>query len=231
MVEAPTSERRCAHEWRCLGALRALRDDAPVCGQGAVSGRLFSMRKLIATVFTLCVGLLSLCASAQNPAAQPSPASPKPSAPSSTARPGDVDSIDHIVAAVYDVISGPAGPRDWDRFRSFFYPGARMIPSRRDDKGAVTARVSSPDEYATRAQDFFSKEGFFENSVANRVEEWDHIAHVWSTYESRHAKGEKPFARGINSFQLINDGTRWWILTVYWEGEDPSHPLPEKYLK
>ena len=151
--------------------------------------------------------------------------------PIASTRPGDVDSIDHIIAAVYDVISGPAGPRDWDRFRSYFYPGARMVPSRRDDKGAVTARVSSPDEYATRAQDFFSKEGFFENSVANRVEEWDHIAHVWSTYESRHAKGEKPFARGINSFQLFNDGSRWWILTIYWEAEDPSHPLPEKYLK
>lgn len=67
--------------------------------------------------------------------------------------------------------------------------------------------------------------------MTNRVEEWDHIAHVWSTYESRHAKGEKSFARGINSFQLFNDGTRWWILTIYWEGEDPSHPLPEKYLK
>ena len=106
-----------------------------------------------------------------------------------------------------------------------------MIPTRRDDKGAVTARVSSPDEYATRAQDFFSKEGFFENSVANRIEEWDHIAHVWSTYESRHAKGEKPFARGINSFQLFNDGKRWWILTVYWEAEDATHQLPEKYLK
>ena len=209
---------------------------APVCRQGAVSVRLFSMKKLIAAVFTLCLGLVSSWASTQNPAAQASPASPKPSvpsaiAPSSTVQMGDVDSIDHIVAAVYDVISGPAGPRDWDRFRSFFYPGARMIPSRRDDKGAVTARVSSPDEYATRAQDFFSKEGFFENPVANRVEAWDHIAHVWSTYESRHAKGEKPFARGINSFQLFNDGTRWWILTIYWEGEDPSHPLPEKYLK
>lgn len=194
------------------------------------------MRKLIVAVFTLCFGLGSLCASAQNPVAQPSPASPKPSAPnatapSSTAKPGDVDSIDHIIAAVYDAISGPAGPRDWGRFRTFFYPGARLIPSRRDDKGIVTARVSSPDEYATRAQDFFSKEGFFENSVSNRVEEWDHIAHVWSTYESHHAKGDKPFARGINSFQLFNDGSRWWILTIYWESEDPTHPLPEKYLK
>ena len=194
------------------------------------------MKKLLAAILTLCCGLGSLCASAQIPAAQPSPASPKPSAPNATApgptaKPGDVDSIDHIVAAVYDVISGPAGPRDWDRFRTFFYSGARLIPSRRDDKGTVSARVYTPDEYATRAQAVFSKEGFFENSLANRVEEWDHIAHVWSTYESRHAKGEKPFARGINSFQLINDGTRWWILTIYWEGEDPSHPIPEKYLK
>ena len=197
------------------------------------------MRKLIAAVLSLCLGLPCLSATAQNPAAQPSPApatSPVPgaTAPGATApsaRPGDVDSIEHIIAAVYDVISGPAGPRDWDRFRSLYYPGARMIPSRRDDKGAITARVSSPDEYAVRAQDFFSKEGFFENSISNRVETWDHIAHVWSTYESRHAKGEKPFARGINSFQLFNDGTRWWILTVYWESEDAAHPLPEKYLK
>jgi len=191
------------------------------------------MRKLIA-VLTFCLGLAYLNASAQNPAPQPSPApatSPAPGAAAPSARPGDVDSIEHIIAAVYDVISGPAGPRDWDRFRSLYYPGARMIPSHRNDKGVVTAQALSPDEYATRAQDFFSKEGFFENAVANRVETWDHIAHVWSTYESRHAKGEKPFARGINSFQLLHDGSRWWILTVYWESEDATHPLPEKYLK
>jgi hypothetical protein len=198
--------------------------------------RLLAMRKLIA-VFTICLGMTCF-AIVQNPAAQPSsspstqPTASAPAAtPGATARPADVDSVEHIIAAVYDVISGPAGPRDWDRFNSLYYPGARMIPSRRDDKGAITARVSSPDEYATRSQGFFSKEGFFENSVSNRVETWDHIAHVWSTYESRHAKGEKPFARGINSFQLFSDGTRWWILTVYWEGEDPTHPLPEKYLK
>ena len=143
-----------------------------------------------------------------------------------------MDSIDHILAAVYDVISGPAGaPRDWDRFRSLFYTGARLIPSRRDDKGVITARVLTPDEYVTRGKDAFANQGFFEASIANRVEQWDHLAHVWSTYESRHAPGEKPFARGINSFQLINDGTRWWILSIYWEAEAAGHPLPEKYVK
>jgi hypothetical protein len=63
------------------------------------------------------------------------------------------------------------------------------------------------------------------------VEQWDNIAHVWSTYESHHAKGDKPFARGINSFQVFNDGSRWWILSIYWEAEDQTHQLPEKYLK
>jgi hypothetical protein len=146
-------------------------------------------------------------------------------------RPKDVDSIEHILTAVYDVISGPAAsPRDWDRFRSLFYTGARLVPSRRDKDGKVTANSLTPEEYIVRAQPFFEKEGFFESPVANRIESWDHVAHVWSTYESRHAKGEKPFARGINSFQLLFDGSRWWVLSIYWEGEEPAHPLPEKYL-
>ena len=183
------------------------------------------MKRYYSIIITLI--LLLAYASAQTAPAPQTPANP----PQANAQ--DVDTIEHILAATYDVISGPPGPRNWDRFRSFYYPGARMIPSRRDDKGSVTARVSSPDEYASRAQDFFSKEGFFEISVTNRVEEWDHIAHVWSTYESRHAKEEKPFTRGINSFQLFNDGTRWWIMTIYWEGEDKDKgtTVPDKYLK
>ena len=182
----------------------------------------------------------AVLATSQQPSASPQTHAPatastpqtsaSPSAPA--ARTSDVDSVEHIVAAVYDVISGPPGKRDWDRFRSLYYPGARMIPSGRNDKGTVTARVLTPEDYITRSQGFFDKEGFFENPVANRVELWDHIAHVWSTYESRHAKDDaKPFARGINSFQLVNDGSRWWILSVYWEAEDAAHQLPEKYLK
>jgi hypothetical protein len=169
---------------------------------------------------------------AQNSTPQTSaPSANATPANSPTAKPGDVDTIEHILAATYDVISGPAGPRDWDRFRSLFYPGARLIPTHIDGKsGVVSAHALTPDEYVTRAGAFFSKEGFFEDTIANRIETWDSIAHVWSTYESRHAKGEKPFARGINSFQLMNDGKRWWIMTIYWEAEDAAHQLPEKYL-
>jgi hypothetical protein len=176
----------------------------------------------------LCLALLPL-ASGGRPLIQ------NPQSPSTTPAPGakssDVDTIEHIVAAAYASISGPPGPRDWDRLRSLFYTGARMVPSHRDAKGAIVATNLSVEDYIERGKPYFAKEGFYENSVANRVESWDHIAHVWSTYESRHAKDDKPFARGINSFQLFNDGSRWWILSIYWEGEEKDHPLPEKYLK
>ena len=51
---------------------------------------------------------------------------------------------------------------------------------------------------------------------------------MWSSYESRRAPGEAPFARGINSMQLLKDGDRWWIVTIYWDSERPDNPLPEK---
>ena len=186
------------------------------------------MEKLI--VISILVACASACV-AQNATPQSSASPSTAAAAALAARPGDVDTIEHILAAVYDVISGPAGaPRDWDRFRTLYYPGARLIPTRRDDKGAITARVLTPEDFVTRGKEIFANQGFFETPIANRVEQWDHMVHVWSTYESRHAKGEQPFTRGVNSFQLINDGARWWILSTCWENEDPGHPLPDKYL-
>jgi hypothetical protein len=189
----------------------------------------------------LCVVLLVICllwnAAVAQQVAPPQTAGAAPQVPSKenseppTARPADVDTLEHILFAVYDCISGPAGPRDWNRVRSLFYPNARLIPARRDENGKATAHSLSIEDYIGRAQPVFAKQGFYESAVANRVEQWDRIAHVWSTYESRHAPGENPFARGVNSFQFMFDGTRWWVLTAYWEGEDPAHPLPEKYLK
>ena len=155
-----------------------------------------------------------------------------PEATTPAANPADVASIDAIIAAVYDVISGPAGKkRDWDRMRSLFIPGARLIPTGPRPTGGYGARALTVEDYVTRGGPMLEKEGFFESESARRTESFGQIAHVFSTYESRHAPGEKPFQRGINSIQLVNDGTRWWIVTIFWQGEDEKNPLPEKYLK
>lgn len=155
----------------------------------------------------------------------------KPASPVANA--SDVSSIDSIIAALYDVISGPAGKkRDWDRMRSLFIPGARLIPTGKRQSGEIASRVMTVDDYATANSKFLEENGFFEKEVSRRTENFGNIAHVFSTYESRHkAEDAKPFARGINSIQLMNDGKRWWIVTVFWQGEGPDNPLPEKYLR
>ena len=161
--------------------------------------------------------------------------SQSPAAPATVqAKPEDVSSIEAILAATYDVISGPAGKkRDWDRFRSLLYPGARLIPTgKRPNEQEVKSRVLSPEDYIERSAPFVEKEGFFERGVSNKIERYGNIAHVFSTYESRHkADDTQPFQRGINSFQLVNDGKRWWVMTILWQGETAENPIPAEYLK
>ena len=149
--------------------------------------------------------------------------------------PADVESIDAIIAASYDVISGPAGvKRDWERERSLFYPGARLIPTATvpgKTDVALAPIVLDVEGYIERVEPLFAKEGFYETEIARHTEQFGRIAHVWSTYESRHDPSERrPFMRGINSFQLFNDGKRWWILSVYWQHESSQYPLPKEYL-
>ena len=154
---------------------------------------------------------------------------------SNSADPADVESIDAVIAATYDVISGPAGKkRDWERERSLFWSGARLIPTAtvpgRNDVDLAPLMLDV-DGYIERVEPIFAKSGFYEKEIARRVEQFGRIAHVWSTYESRHNPNDaEPFMRGINSIQLFDDGNRWWILSIYWQHESSQHPLPEKYL-
>jgi hypothetical protein len=144
----------------------------------------------------------------------------------------DGKSIDSLVTAVYEVLSGPAEQkRDWNRFRALFVPGAHLVPVSPQPGGGFAGRVLSVEDYIVRTEPLLAREGFYEQEAGRRSQQWGHIAHVFSTYESRHAKGEKPFMRGINSIQLINDGRRWWVLSVLWDRESPEQPLPESYLK
>jgi hypothetical protein len=147
------------------------------------------------------------------------------------AKAADVSSVDAILASLYDVISGPAGQtRDWTRFRSLFIPDARLIPTRHNKTGNGADLVSlTPEQYQERAAPALAK-GFFERDIHNTTESFGAIAQVFSTYESRHTRDGEPFQRGINSIQLLKDGSRYWIVTILWDGETPSTPIPAKYL-
>jgi hypothetical protein len=146
--------------------------------------------------------------------------------------PADVESVDAIVAAVYDVISGPAGEaRDWDRWRTLFIPEARLISVGRGEDGQNRHRVMSPEDYVENAGAYLEENGFFEDEIGRTQEEFGPVVHLFSAYRSRRTlEDPEPFARGINSFQLYHDGNRWWVVTIYWTAEGPDLPIPERYL-
>jgi hypothetical protein len=179
--------------------------------------------------------ILSACLAAPTPAAAQAPTlvgsiAGHPAWPVAK-KASDVDTVEHLLASLYDVISGPAGkPRDWDRFRSLFLPDGRLGAIRSQSKGDIA--LITPDMYVERDDPYFKTHGFFERGIANRVEEFGNLVHVWSTYESRHeGKDAQPFARGVNSLQIVHAQGRFWVANILWDEERAGLKLPEKYLK
>jgi hypothetical protein len=186
------------------------------------------------TLLAVAIAVAAAIGGIYNAKAQTAVAAAAPaSAPSGyQVRAADVQSVDGIVAALYDVISGAAGkPRDWDRMRSLFAPEGRLMAVGARPDGSVVLRAMSVEDYITRNSKAFATKGFFEKEAARTSETFGQIVHVFSTYESRNAPDDaKPFQRGINSIQLYHDGKRWWIVNVLWRAEDERLPLPERYL-
>lgn len=147
------------------------------------------------------------------------------------ANPDDVATIAAIIDASYEVISGEAGEqRDWDRERSLFYPGSRHMPTSTDSTGLHSAQILSVEEFITRVNPYFEQQTFYEYEIARRVDRYGNIAQVFSTYAWSREKGGPVGGRGINSFQLMYDGTRWWIMSILWQQESEDFPIPEAYL-
>lgn len=143
-----------------------------------------------------------------------------------------VKSVDSTIEALYAVISGDAGvQRDWKLMRYLFADGAKLVPLRSDKDGRVSALYLSPDDYIERSGDFLVQNGFIEKEIHRESESYGNLTHVFSTYESYHSsKDTAPFARGINSIQLMKDRGRWYIINITWQSENDQFPLPDKYL-
>jgi hypothetical protein len=163
------------------------------------------------------------------PPGHPPMSPPAPGGERPDADPKDVASAEAIVYAYYDVISGKkAEPRDWDRFLSLFMPDARFV---RAGGAGAPPNVLTPEQFVAANRRYFERGGYFERSVFEHIDTFGGIAHVFSTYESRRmANDPKPYSRGVNSFQLISSGGRWWIVTIMWDHERTGLQIPTELL-
>jgi hypothetical protein len=143
-----------------------------------------------------------------------------------------VSSLDNIINTLYSVISGDKGEeRNWDLFKHLFRKNARLIPTGKNDEDKIIARYLTPDSYIESSGKWLVENGFHEIEINRKVDLFGNIAHVFSTYEALNNKNDlKPFMRGINSIQLLNDGERWWIVNLYWMQESELFPIPDAYL-
>jgi hypothetical protein len=146
------------------------------------------------------------------------------------ALPEDVASPESLVHAVYDAISGPRGERDWNRIRSFYLDGARLIPTGLRANGEHGLRIMNIEQWMEGARELFTRENFFEVEIAQKVDRFGQIAQVFSTYECRHQADGPAYMRGINSFQLLHKDERWWVVTCFWDNASEGNPIPAEYL-
>jgi hypothetical protein len=132
----------------------------------------------------------------------------------------DYATIDGLLFALYDVISGPAGVEpDWRREHELFAPGARLMPSRVLENGDVRCEMLTVDDYIASRGPYLRDNAFYERQVAAKIDQYGHIAHVFSSYESSETPEGPPFSRGVNSIQLIHAKGRWWVQSILWTSE------------
>ncbi len=158
-------------------------------------------------------------------------AAPHVDVPTITPHADDVASIDGIMKAFYEVISGPAGqPRQWSRDRTLYIPDIRFVAMAEDKSGHPVAHVVSHQQFVDESNAILLKGGFYESEIHRVTEKFGNIAHIFSTYETR-VKADGPIiGRGINSIELFYDGKRWWVASNIWDDERPDNPLPPQYL-
>jgi len=145
------------------------------------------------------------------------------------ADPKDVSTIDGIIKAFYETISGAKGvPRQWSRDKTLYMPGVRYVSmSERDGK----IRASNLDymSYVNGVNESLVAEGFEERELNRIVRRFGNTAHVYSTYEFTASDGKEK-GRGVNSIELFWDGTRWWIAFAAWDEERPNNPITKEFL-
>jgi hypothetical protein len=147
-------------------------------------------------------------------------------------KPADSASIDNILAALYETISGPAGvERDWDRFRDLFYPGTRLLRTMAEPNAEYKMAAMEVESFIELAQPFFKTQSFYEREIWRRLDRFGQMAQVFSAYAaSAQPEGGSDLGRGINSIQLWSDGRRWWVMSMLWDDERPGQPIPAEYL-
>jgi hypothetical protein len=142
----------------------------------------------------------------------------------------DQAEIDQLIAAFYEVISfEEGGSPDWQRMRTLFSRQARI--TRITPEGTDYYDLDGFQEMAKEALELGLYTRFYEVEVRRDERRFGGLCHVLSAYETKQTpRSSEPFARGVNSLQLIREDEEWKVLSLFWDEERVDNPLALRNL-
>ena len=130
------------------------------------------------------------------------------------------DEFRDITRRLYAVVSQPAGERDWESVRGLYHPRATMVRTGVGADGKPFVLAMSFDEYVDNVTVLLERVEFSEVEVSQDVTVFGNVARVASVYEFeyRAADGARR-GRGVNFFNLVNEGDGWKVMNIVWDNE------------
>jgi hypothetical protein len=144
-------------------------------------------------------------------------------------RPADVESPDAIIGALYDALSGPAGNHNYQRLRSLYLEGARLIPIGNRIHSEGSTHMMSVDEWIDDITPYFEENDFYIGEIRRHSDQFGDMIQVFSTYEAGNTPEGGQRTRGIRAMQLLHRDERWWIVNLMWDNETRQNPLPGEF--
>ena len=138
----------------------------------------------------------------------------------------DVKSVDAIINAYYDVVSGSSN-EPWEFERDKYIHSKNAVITRLDENGKAESHTLEA-EYIPIG--LSPKEDFYEKELKRKVSKYGNIAQVWSAFEIRTDLKTESNIRGLNSIQLHYENGRWFIDSWTCEMESEKNNLVTEFL-
>jgi hypothetical protein len=135
------------------------------------------------------------------------------------------DALDRTLREMYTIISfSEGGEPDWQGMKKVFHPQARF--TRITPEGIDYFDLQSFQTMAVEMLDCGVYTAFFEEEIARRAQIFGSLAHVLSAYETKRSPDAAScLARGVNSIQLLWEGSSWRVLSLLWDEATPGKRL------
>ena len=143
----------------------------------------------------------------------------------------ETDEFRDITRRLYEVVSQPAGERDWESVRHFYHPRATMVRTGIGDDGRPFVLAMSFDEYIGNVAALLENVAFSEVEVCQDATVFGNVARVASIYAFEYRSGgDVRCGRGVNFFNFVNEGAGWKIMNIVWDNERDGVSLQQAGL-